>query len=170
MCLHVRLDKYIPWTHGIGQSKCLAESKIQVEFTHPYGSHISGLFPTHPILKILMSSNATSVLLYWIWKFQYVLTSKWFPFFFGFPFSKLYQCPIMLSICTLQYDMMKLLPINVCLYFFFFLKYSWFMNSLVAQLVKNLPAIQETLVPFLGREDLLEEMEKEMATHSSILA
>ena len=90
MCLHVRLDKYTPWTHGIGQSKCLAESKIQVEFTHLYGSHISGLFPTHPILKILMSSNATSVLLYWIWKFQYVLTSIRFPFFCGFPFSKLY--------------------------------------------------------------------------------
>ena len=30
-------------------------------------------------------------------------------------------------------------------------------NSLVAQLVKNLPAIQETLVRFLDREDLLEK-------------
>ena len=39
--------------------------------------------------------------------------------------------------------------------------------SLVAQLVKNLPAMQETQVWSLGREDLLE---KEMATHSSILA
>ena len=28
-------------------------------------------------------------------------------------------------------------------------------NSLIAQLVKNLPAIQETLVQFLGWEDLL---------------
>ena len=37
----------------------------------------------------------------------------------------------------------------------------------VAQLVKNLPAVQETPVWFLGREDPLE---KEMATHSSILA
>ena len=34
------------------------------------------------------------------------------------------------------------------------LQYS--LSSLVAQLVKNLPAIQETLVPFLGREDPLE--------------
>ena len=34
-------------------------------------------------------------------------------------------------------------------------------------LVKNLPAMQETLDRSLGREDLLE---KEMATHSSILA
>ena len=39
--------------------------------------------------------------------------------------------------------------------------------SLVAQLVKNLPAVQETQVRFLGWEDPLE---KEMATHSSILA
>ena len=39
--------------------------------------------------------------------------------------------------------------------------------SLVAQLVKNLPAVQETWVRFLGWEDPLE---KEMVTHSSILA
>ena len=38
--------------------------------------------------------------------------------------------------------------------------------SLVAQLVKSLPAVQETRVQSLGWEDLLE---KEMATHSSIL-
>ena len=37
----------------------------------------------------------------------------------------------------------------------------------VAQMVKNLPAMQETWVRSLGREDLLE---KEMATHSSIQA
>ena len=39
--------------------------------------------------------------------------------------------------------------------------------SLVAQLVKNLPTMQEIWVQFLGREDPLE---KEIATHSSILA
>ena len=39
--------------------------------------------------------------------------------------------------------------------------------SLVAQLVKNLPAMQETRVHILGQEDPLA---KEMATHSSILA
>ena len=39
--------------------------------------------------------------------------------------------------------------------------------SLVAQLVKNLPAVQETGVWSLGQED---PPEKEMATHSSILA
>ena len=39
--------------------------------------------------------------------------------------------------------------------------------ALVAQLVKNLPAVQETLVRFLCWEGPLEEG---MATHSSILA
>ena len=39
--------------------------------------------------------------------------------------------------------------------------------SFVAELVKNLPAVQETQVRSLGWEDPLE---KEMATHSSIFA
>ena len=39
--------------------------------------------------------------------------------------------------------------------------------SLIAQSVKNLPAMQETWVQFLGWEDTLE---KEKATNSSILA
>ena len=45
------------------------------------------------------------------------------------------------------------------------LQYSW--ASLVAQLVKNLPTMQETLVQSLGWEDPLE---KGKGTHSSILA
>ena len=40
-------------------------------------------------------------------------------------------------------------------------------TSLVAQMVKNLPEMQETCIPSLVWEDPLE---KEMATHSSILA
>ena len=43
----------------------------------------------------------------------------------------------------------------------------FFTASLVAQSIKNLPAVQETRVWSLGWEDPLE---KEMATHSSILA
>ena len=39
--------------------------------------------------------------------------------------------------------------------------------SLIAQLVNNLLAVQETWVQFLGQEDPLEE---DMATYSSILA
>ena len=45
------------------------------------------------------------------------------------------------------------------------LQYSW--ASLVAQMVKNLPAMKGTWVRSLGGEDPLEEG---MATHSSILA
>ena len=50
----------------------------------------------------------------------------------------------------------------VCAYVRACVRTSW-----VAQLVKNLPAMQETLVQFLGQEVPLE---KATATHSSILA
>ena len=43
----------------------------------------------------------------------------------------------------------------------------FFKASLMAQLVKNLPAMQETQVQSLGWENPVEE---EMAAHSSILA
>ena len=42
-----------------------------------------------------------------------------------------------------------------------------FGSSLVAQMVKHLPTMQETWVRSLGQEDRLE---KEMAAHSNILA
>ena len=45
------------------------------------------------------------------------------------------------------------------------IQYSW--ASLVVQLVKNLPVMQETSVQSLGLE---EPLEKGKATHSSILA
>ena len=51
--------------------------------------------------------------------------------------------------------------------FLFNIRYIILLASLVAQMVKNLPAMQETQVQFLGQEDPLE---KGMATHSSILA
>ena len=44
-------------------------------------------------------------------------------------------------------------------------KKAHFKEALIAQLVKNPPAMQETVVRFLGREDPLE---KGQATHSSI--
>ena len=49
----------------------------------------------------------------------------------------------------------------------FWISVDIFYLSLVAQMVKNPPAIQGTRGQSLGREDPLE---KEMATHSSILA
>ena len=45
------------------------------------------------------------------------------------------------------------------------LQYSW--ASVVTQLVKNPPAMQETPVPFLDQED---QLEKGKASHSSISA
>ena len=47
------------------------------------------------------------------------------------------------------------------------LSFPFYSASLVAQTIKNLPAVQETQVSSLGQEDPLE---KGMATHSSILA
>ena len=44
------------------------------------------------------------------------------------------------------------------------LRCSGYRAFLVAQMVKNLPAMQETRVQFLGQKECLE---KEMATHSS---
>ena len=64
---------------------------------------------------------------------------------------------IVLTIRTIASKMMSLL----------FNMLSRFVIDLIGQLVKNLPAMRETLVQFLGQEDPLEE---EMATHSSILA
>ena len=56
---------------------------------------------------------------------------------------------------------------NIWKYFFSFASYYTHRASLVAQLVKNLPAMQETSIWFLGQENTLE---KGMATHSRVLA
>ena len=52
-------------------------------------------------------------------------------------------------------------------YHLFFLEGDTFFLPLVAQSVKKLPAMQETMIQSLGWED---PQEKGMATHSSILA
>ena len=52
-------------------------------------------------------------------------------------------------------------------FFWFIYRYPQFLDSLVAQTVKSLPAMQDTQVQFLDQEDPLE---KEMATHTSIFA
>ena len=53
----------------------------------------------------------------------------------------------------------------LCQRYWYYILHQW--ASLVAQRLKRLPPMQETWVRSLGREDPLE---KEMATHSSILA
>ena len=79
-----------------------------------------------------------------------------------------------------SYILFSVCELNICetmtgmyfpyfyLYLFIFLfAYIWMRASLVAYTVKHLPIMWETWVQSLVREDLLE---KEMATHSSILA
>ena len=56
---------------------------------------------------------------------------------------------------------------SVLLYLLFLLGCHLTFDSLVAQMVKNLPAVQEYWVQSLGREDSLE---KRIVTHSNILA
>ena len=73
-------------------------------------------------------------------------------------------------LCQVPYpgcQQMDLIPFKWLIsfhWFFFFFTCSF---ALVAQLVKNLPAVQETRVQPLGWEDPLE---KEMTTHSGVLA
>ena len=55
---------------------------------------------------------------------------------------------------------------NLCPRWLEVLLCAYYGASLMAQLVKNLPAMQETWLPSLGWEDPLE---KGMATHSNIL-
>ena len=69
-----------------------------------------------------------------------------------------------LRLCTPNAGDLNLIPGWVFLLLFFGVGFFFF---LVAQMVKNLPAMQETQVQSLGQEDPLE---KRMTTHSSILA
>ena len=55
----------------------------------------------------------------------------------------------------------------ICIYIHSIYIHIYIVASLVAQMVKRLPSVQETWVRYLGWEDPLE---KEMATHSNILA
>ena len=57
--------------------------------------------------------------------------------------------------------------IHIYMYIYILSTTTVFGAFLVAQMVKNLPAMQETQVQSLGRKDPLE---KGMTTHSSILA
>ena len=73
-----------------------------------------------------------------------------------------FYAPICVSVCYLSQEMF--------LEFYFNIVPPWtsgLRSSLVAQTVKHLPTMRKTRVQSLGREDPLE---KEMATHSSILA
>ena len=70
------------------------------------------------------------------------------------------------SLLRYQQDYYNIPILYICLLSFLD-KYGHVWASLIAQLAKNLLAMQETQVQSLGQEDPLE---KEMAIHSSILA
>ena len=98
-----------------------------------------------------------------------LLSGSWRSFFHS---SSVYSCHLFLissaSVRSVSF-LFFIEPIfawNVPLVSLIFLKRALW-ASLVAQMVKHLPAMQETWVRSLGWEDPLE---KEMATHSSILA
>ena len=76
-------------------------------------------------------------------------------------------CFALCSLIIFFYSLLQFLSFWILCIFciFFHLWLPWV--SLVVQSVKNMPAVQETWVWFLGQEDPLE---KEMATHSSVLA
>ena len=79
---------------------------------------------------------------------------------FETPWTRAYQAPLSMGFSTQEYWSGVPLPSLTSQG-----KIPW--ASLVAQPVKNLPAVQETWVQSLGQEDPLE---KEMATQSSTLA
>ena len=93
---------------------------------------------------------------------------------FAAPWTAARQASLSLTISGSLLRLMSIesvmLPNHLVLYHpFFWLQYFIlsYITSLVAQMVKNLPAMQETWIWSLGWEDL---PGKGMATHSSILA
>ena len=83
------------------------------------------------------------------------------------------KCQPLYASCTVLLNFLRCCNVRlkvVSLFFGFFLMHylceKYYKNSLGAQTVKNLPAVQQTWVQSLGQDDPLE---KEKATHFSIL-
>ena len=68
-------------------------------------------------------------------------------------------------ICSPTLPLTYSIDVKYRYYLYSYLRYKYI--SLLAQMVKHLPTMWESQVQSLGQEDLLD---KEMATHSSILA
>ena len=95
--------------------------------------------------------------------------SEWVPTYLGRKVSHVASCRKPLTFST-RFWFSTLLPLNPPVMVCGLLFGNWFClvwTSLVAQTVKNLPAVQETQVQSLGQEDPLE---KGVVTLSSILA
>ena len=111
---------------------------------------------------------AAMILVFWMLSFKPAFS------FFSFTFiKKIFSSTVLFAFCH------EWCHLHIWDYWYFSLQ-SWFQRglhpvwhfswcsraSLIAQLVKNPPALQETLVQFLGWEDSLE---KGLATHFTIL-
>ena len=113
--------------------------------------HTPSLFGTSPLFHVLS---------YWRTVILYVI----FFSLFHIIFNKYFYRNIFVFLwkyCSIDFQNRISAPREIWMH------NSCFWPSLIAQLVKNLPAMQDTRVWSLGWEDSLE---KEMATHSSILA
>ena len=132
----------------------------------PPGSSVHGILQARILEWVAMSSSlgsfwrrdGTHVLYLLYWQVGFSTNATWEAHF------RVYWCQTKVSMETVIWNEMKhewcKFPGNIK----DLLSHK---GSLVAQSVKNLPAMQETWVPLLGKGDPLE---KEVATHSSVLA
>ena len=120
----------------------------------------------------LNSSNYTNIKIFEVFpqlsNILFIFFKYFFIFCFWFFYSYVFKFTIFFS--TMFYLLLVHSSLVSYLTLYFLSLNVWFWRiwaSLVAQLVKNVPAMQEILVQFLGWKDLLE---KGTATHSSIPA
>ena len=115
----------------------------------------------HSLLQGIFPTQGSNPGLLHCWQILYQLSHK------GSPRIRVGSISLLQGIFPIQESNQGLLH---CRWILYQLSYQWSLMqiwaSLVAQMVKNLPAMQKTWVQSLGREDPLE---KEMATHSSTL-
>jgi len=109
-------------------------------------------------LEFILSINFISIFYIFVSIFQ--LNSFFYPsYFMHVTLCLVFSCSFYKCWVLTPLSILTMLISNI------YLTISW--ASLIAQMVKNLPTMQETQVLSLGWED---SIEKEMATHSSILA
>ena len=126
----------------------------------PLGSPVPGILQARTLEWVAISFSKA-----WKWKVKVKSLSHIRPS--ATPWTAAFQAPPSLEFSRQEYWSGVPLPSpKALLKMPLFKSPSLLGTSLVDQLLKNLPAMQETWVQSLGHEDPLE---KEMATHSSIL-
>ena len=133
----------------------VVSDSVRPHHDSPSGSHIPGILQARTLEWVAISfSNA------WKWKVKLMSLSR--VWLLATPWTTAYQAPPSMGFARQEYWSGVSLPSPyICIHVYII------RTSLVAQLVKILPAVQETCVWSQGQEGPLE---KGMATHSSILA